>query len=65
MEITCTSQQTFGQGYSSHHALIMTMMLRVQDGLCKQQNMQSTYLHTAVILQSNHSQQTLSVRVTD
>ncbi len=41
------------------------MILSVHNELCMQQFMQSIYLHTAVILQSNYSQQTLSVSVTD
>lgn len=44
--------------------LYYDMMLNVQNGLCMQQNMQTTYVHTAVILQSKYNQQTLSVSVT-
>ena len=40
------------------------MMLSVQNELCMQQYMQTTYLQNAGILQSNHSQQTLSVHMT-
>ena len=41
------------------------MMLGVQNGLCMQQYIPTTYLHAVAILQANYSQQALLVSVTD